>query len=114
MSDSGDDWEKQLEDEGELENQLKAAEEAKKKQGAFKDEDAYDSEEERKKKEAEKKAAAAQAPADGKKKVKQGGQKDYDILFLQRQGGAKAPAATNARVEEIKKNTALSQEAKAQ
>lgn len=114
MSDSGDDWEKQLEDEDELENQLKAAEEAKKKQGAFKDEDAYDSEEERKKKEAEKKAAASLAPADGKKKVKQGGQKDYDILFLQRQTGAKAPVATNPRIEEINKNTALSEEAKAQ
>ena len=58
MSDSGDDWEKQLEDEGELEKQLSKAEEEKKK-AAFKDEDAYDSDEERKKKEAEKKAQAA-------------------------------------------------------
>ena len=47
MSDSGDDWEKQLEDDGELEKQLKQAEEEKKR-AAFKDEDAYDSEEERK------------------------------------------------------------------
>jgi len=114
MSDSGDDWEKQLEDEGELENQLKAAEEAKKKQGAFKDEDAYDSDEERKKKDAEKKAAEAMAPADGKKKVKQGGQKDYDLMFVQRQNGAKAAATSNARVEEVKKNTTLSKEAQAQ
>ena len=48
MSDSGDDWEKQLEDEGELEKNLAKAEEEKKR-AAFKDEDAYDSDEERKK-----------------------------------------------------------------
>ena len=110
MSDSGDDWEKQLEDDGELEKQLKQAEEEKKR-AAFKDEDAYDSDEERKKKEAQKKAEAANEPA-AVKKPKQGGQKDYDLLFVQRQGGAKA-SANNARIEEIKKS-GLSQEAKAQ
>ena len=109
MSDSGDDWEKQLEDDGELEKQLKQAEEEKKR-AAFKDEDAYDSEEERKKKKAE--AASEPAPT---KKVKQGGgQKDYDAMFEQRLVGAKTGAAgNNARIEEIKKSN-LSQEAKAQ
>jgi hypothetical protein len=100
MSDSGDDWEKQLEDDGELEKQLKQAEEEKKR-AAFKDEDAYDSEEERKKKKAE--AASEPAPT---KKVKQGGgQKDYDAMFEQRLVGAKTGAASNnARIEEIKKS----------
>lgn len=110
MSDSGDDWEKQLEDDGELEKQMKQAEEDKKK-AAFKDEDAYDSDEERKKKEAEKKAAAEKESADKKPKVKQGGQKDYDMMFIQRQGGGKT-VTNNARVEEIKKS-GLSKEAQA-
>lgn len=112
MSDGEDDWEKQLEDDSELEKQLKEAEEAKKKQ-KFKDEDAYDSEEERKKQDAERKAAAALGgDPDAKKRVKQGGQKDYDLMFVQRQGGAK-PAAASSKIEEIKKS-GLSKEAMAQ
>ena len=73
MSDSGEDWEKQLEDEEELDKQIKQAE--AKKAATFKDEDAYDSEEEKKKKEAEKKAQAATTAAGegAKKKAKQGG-----------------------------------------
>jgi len=108
MSDSGDDWEKQLEDDGELEKQLKQAEEEKKR-AAFKDEDAYDSEEERKKKKAE----AANQPAPEKKEKQRGGQKDYDKMFEERLVGAKTGGANNARIEEIKKSN-LSQEAKAQ
>ena len=108
MSDSGDDWEKQLEDDGELEQQLKQAEEEKKR-AAFKDEDAYDSEEERKKKKAE----AANQPAPEKKEKQRGGQKDYDKMFEERLVGAKTGGANNARIEEIKKSN-LSQEAKAQ
>lgn len=108
MSDSGDDWEKQLEDDGELEKQLKQAEEEKKR-AAFKDEDAYDSEEERKKKKAE----AANEPAPTKKQKQEGGKKDYDALFEQRLVGTKTGAGNNARIEEIKKSN-LSQEAKAQ
>ena len=108
MSDSGDDWEKQLEDDGELEKQLKQAEEEKKR-AAFKDEDAYDSEEERKKKKAE----AANQPAPEKKEKQRGGQKDYDKMFEERLLGAKTGGANNARIEEIKKSN-LSQEAKAQ
>ena len=105
MSDSGDDWEKQLEDEGELEKQLNKAEEEKKK-AAFKDEDAYDSDEERKKKEAEKKAQAATeaAAGDGKKKAKPG-VKDYDSMFEKRLEASKPKAATQQRIEDIKRNT---------
>lgn len=55
MSDSGDDWEKQLEDEEELNKNLNQD-----KKKAFKDEDAYDSEEERKKKAEEEKKRAAE------------------------------------------------------
>lgn len=114
MSDSGDDWEKQLEDEGELEKQLKKEEEEKRK-AAFKDEDAYDSDEERKKKEAEKKAQAAAQPTagDGKKKAKPG-QKDYDKLFEDRIKANKPASTAQQRIEEIKKNQGLSEEAKAQ
>ena len=113
MSDSGDDWEKQLEDEDELEKQLKKAEEEKKK-GTFKDEDAYDSEEERKKSEAEKKAQAASlaASGDAKKKAKPG--KDYDLMFEKRLEASRPKAATQQRIEDIKRNTQLSEEAKAQ
>ena len=113
MSDSGDDWEKQLENEDELEKQLKKAEEEKKK-GAFKDEDAYDSEEERKKSEAEKKAQAAAlaASGDAKKKAKPG--KDYDMMFEKRLEASRPKAATQQRIEDIKRNTQLSEEAKAQ
>lgn len=86
MSDSGDDWEKQLEDEEQLEKNLNKADEDKKK-AAFKDEDAYDSDEERKKQEAEKKAAIAAAQASGaagdKKKLKPG-QKDFDTMWEER------------------------------
>ena len=114
MSDSEDDWEKQLEDEKVLESALNKAEEEK-KAAAFKDEDAYDSDEERKKKEAEKKAAAAlaSAGADGKKKVK--GSKDYDKMFEERlkQNKPTSSAASQARIEEIKRNANLSEEAKA-
>ena len=115
MSDSGDDWEKQLEDEDQLEKQLSKAEEEKRK-AAFKDEDAYDSDEERKKKEAEKKAQAATQAAnagDGKKKPKTAG-KDYDSMFEKRLEANRPKAATQQRIEDIKSNTQLSEEAKAQ
>ena len=95
MSDSGDDWEKQLEDEGELEKQLSKAEEEKKK-AAFKDEDNYDSDEERKKRDAEKKAQTASQAANAgetKKKPKQAG-KDYDSMFEKRLEASKPKAAT--------------------
>ena len=115
MSDSGDDWEKQLEDESELDKQLNKADDDKKK-AAFKDEDAYDSEEERKKKDAEKKAQAAAgggAQVDAKKKAGKGGQKDYDKMFEERILANKPKAATQQRIEEIKRSN-LSEEAKAQ
>lgn len=51
MSDSGEDWEKQLEDEEALDKNLNQD-----KKKAFVDEDAYDSEDEKKKKQEELKA----------------------------------------------------------
>jgi hypothetical protein len=48
MSDSGDDWEAQADNEEVLNQAVTAAQEDKKK-AAFRDEDAYDSDEERKK-----------------------------------------------------------------
>ena len=54
MSESDDDWEKQLEDDDALDKNLN-----KDKKAAFKDEDAYDSEEERKKKQEEQKKKEA-------------------------------------------------------
>lgn len=93
MSDSGDDWEKQLEDEEELEKNLN-----QEKKKAFKDEDEVDSDEERKKKQEEQKKAQADKTAT--KKVKQGGKKDYDKLFEERlagsKGGASKPVDLNA------------------
>jgi Translation initiation factor eIF3 subunit len=115
MSDE-DDWEKQLEDDTALESALKKEE---KKAAAFKDEDAYDSDEERKKKDTEKKAQAALAAqggaaADGKKKAK--GTKDYDKMFEERLKMNKptTSAASQARIDEIRRNAGLTEEAKAQ
>jgi len=109
MSDSGDDWEKQLEDEEELEKNISQAD---KKKAAFKDEDAVDSDEERKKRAEDQKKAEAAAQADAKKKVKQG-QKDYDKMFEERMKANKpSAAALQARIEQIQKS-GLSAEAKA-
>jgi Translation initiation factor eIF3 subunit len=116
MSDSGDDWEAQAENEEILDKAISAKDEEKKKAAAFKDEDAYNSDEERKKKEAEKKAAAAQAAAassQGDKKKSKPGTKDYDAMFEQRiKANKTASSAMQARIEEIKKS-GLSQEAQA-
>lgn len=111
MSDSGDDWEKQLEDEGELDKNINKGADDKKK--AFKDEDDYDSDEERKKQAELKKAAQAAAEA-VPKKPKQG-QKDYDKMFEERMKANKSSSsAAQARMEQIQKQTGLSAEAKAQ
>ena len=92
MSDSGDDWEKQLEDEETLEKNLKQDKNAKK----FEEEDAYDSEEEKKKKEEAKKLAAANAePA----RKKQTNKKDYDQMFEQRL--KPSGKANQQKIEEI-------------
>jgi len=110
MSDSGDDWEKQLEDEEALDKNISQAD---KKKGTFKDEDAVDSDEERKKRAEDQKKAEATAKADAKKKVKQG-QKDYDKMFEERMKANKpSAAALQARIEQIEKS-GLSAEAKAQ
>ena len=106
MSDSGDDWEKQLEDEEQLDKNITKTDDDKKK-AAFKDEDAYDSDEERKKQEAERKAAAATAQAQGgEKKKAKGGQKDFDKMFEDRLKANKPAGATamQQRIEEIKKS----------
>lgn len=110
MSDSGDDWEKQLDDEEELDKNINKADD---KKYAFKDEDAYDSDEERKKQAEQKKAAQAAAEA-VPKKPKQG-QKDYDKMFEERMKANKSSSSTaQARMEQIQKQTGLSAEAKAQ
>lgn len=110
MSDSGDDWEKQCEDEEELDKNINKGEDKKK---AFKDEDDYDSDEERKKQAEQKKAAQAAAEA-LPKKPKQG-QKDYDKMFEERLKANKSSSqAAQARVDQINKQTGLSAEAKAQ
>ena len=101
MSDSGDDWEKQLADEEELEKNLN-----QNKKKAFKDEDEVDSDEERKKKQEEQKKNQESQPA---AKKKQGGKKDYDKLFEERLASHKGGAAKT--VEEIQKSN-LSKEAK--
>lgn len=102
MSGSDDDWEKQLEDEAELEKNLNQD-----KKKAFKDEDAVDSDEERKKKAEEQKKKDESQPS---QKKKQGGKKDYDKLFEERLAGSKGGAAKTA-VDEIQKSN-LSKEAK--
>lgn len=113
MSDSGDDWEKQLEDEDELEKQVKKAEEDKKKLIAFKGEDEYDSDEERKKQDAAKKVAAL--ALDSKKKMAAGGAKDYDRMFEERLNSTKPKGSVSQqRIDEIRQRSDLSEEAKAQ
>ena len=99
MSDD-DDWEKQLEDEDELEKKLNAE-----KTKAFKDEDEVDSDEERKKKKEEQKKAEQNAPPAKKKQVK----KDYDKMFEERLATSKGGAGKN--VDDIQKSN-LSREAK--
>lgn len=114
MSDSGDDWEKQLEDEENLEKQVKKAEEDKKKLIAFKGEDEYDSDEERKKQDAAKKVTAALA-LDSKKKMAAGGAKDYDRMFDDRLNSTKPKGSVSQqRIDEIRQRSDLSEEAKAQ
>jgi hypothetical protein len=77
MSGSEDDWEKQLEDEAVLDQNLQAAKKKK-----FEDEDAYDSEEERKKAKEELKAQQSHPESGQKKKGAQ--KKDYDKMFEER------------------------------
>lgn len=116
MSDSGDDWEAQADNDEILEKAVTAKDDDKKKAVAFKDEDAYNSDEERKKKDAEKKAAAAAAQlaaASGDKKKPKPGTKDYDAMFEQRIKANKITStAMQQRIDEIKKSS-LSEEAKA-
>jgi hypothetical protein len=51
---------------------------------------------------------------EGKKKAKHGGQKDYDEMFEKRLAANKPKASTQQRIADIKRNTQLSEEAKAQ
>ena len=89
MSESEDDWEKQLEDDEKLEANLNKPKEKK-----FAGEDAIDSDEEKeKKKEEEKKAQEKKAQEGEGKKKQKGGKKDYDELFEQRLKGSKGVAA---------------------
>ncbi len=102
MSDSEEDWEKQLEDEEALEKNLNQD-----KKKAFVDEDAYDSEEEKKKKLEEQKSQPQQP---GRKK--ESAKKDYDLMFQQRLAASKGSNA--ARVQEEMAGKNLSKEARAE
>ena len=83
MSDSGDDWENQLDSDNEKEEEKKKQEELEKKKAAFGDEDTVDQKELAKEKELEKKKAIEEQMANAR--VREGSQIDYDKKFEERQ-----------------------------